>query len=463
MTKPNILLIILDSMRHDTFEEKTLKKLCPNLSKLKKESTFFKNAYAQGPWTVPSHISLFTGLYPSEHNMMFEALGKQILLPPKYVTLPQILKKNGYRTAGFSSNPWIGELSNTNRGYDLFIEANLSVSRNSENFSSWPLIFSFISLVTKPRKLRNSKTVSRVIQYVLSHPRITNKLITIAQRWIDQVSREPFFGFINLMNAHPPYAPSKSFMRKATKRSFSPNRIVKTNYNILRYTQGKHEMNKSELNDAKDMYLASIMQMDYELGRLVDYLKSRDLFKKTVLIIVPDHGKNLGDHSRSNDYHQLTDIFLKTPIIVHYPKSFKKGVEIDRNTDIIDIYYTILSLSGIQAQRKRDSLMDVVKGFDKGFAYAETPIPFSKQGSEKDYVRIVWMNGIKFVRSKVKGDVIQCETLGSEPRITSKGMMKNIGKGAHCLDLFDSNLIKPRSKKGELDGAISKIKMKGRL
>ena len=69
MKLPNILLLMLDSARVDKlscygYDRKTT----PNIDNLSKDGTLFTNTITQAPWTLPSHISLFTGLYPTEHK-----------------------------------------------------------------------------------------------------------------------------------------------------------------------------------------------------------------------------------------------------------------------------------------------------------------------------------------------------------------------------------------------------------
>ena len=104
-TPPNVLLIVLDTTRADRissfgYERQTT----PNLDGFAEEGILFENCTTPGPWTLPSHASLFTGLYARDHKTTCEPPRR---LAERMTTLAEVLSQNGYRTAGFSNNPWL--------------------------------------------------------------------------------------------------------------------------------------------------------------------------------------------------------------------------------------------------------------------------------------------------------------------------------------------------------------------
>ena len=115
---PNIILIICDTLsaKHMSlyaYERRTT----PNLERLVEEGfTVYTRCFAPAPWTNPSHASLFTGLYPSEHGI--DGVKSQIGM--NTITLPWILKEIGYKTIGISNNLLInGQFV---KGWDKFFE-----------------------------------------------------------------------------------------------------------------------------------------------------------------------------------------------------------------------------------------------------------------------------------------------------------------------------------------------------
>ena len=109
---PHIFFILVDTLRNDHisgygYERKTT----PNLDEYSKDMAVFEHAFSPSPWTLPSVISTFTGLYPSQHGALkiyFEEQGPviehyDIDLAP----LVNSLKDQGYMAAGFITNPWV--------------------------------------------------------------------------------------------------------------------------------------------------------------------------------------------------------------------------------------------------------------------------------------------------------------------------------------------------------------------
>src|SRR3989454_11938400 len=95
---PNVVLITLDTTRADRMGFLGSDRgLTPNLDALARQAVTFSRAYAQVPLTTPSHAAILSGTYPQFNhvNYMGDPLGKSVPF------LPDILHRNGYRTAAF--------------------------------------------------------------------------------------------------------------------------------------------------------------------------------------------------------------------------------------------------------------------------------------------------------------------------------------------------------------------------
>jgi arylsulfatase A-like enzyme len=116
--KPDILLIILDTLRRDRLSIYGHQRpTSPGFDEFASQSTLFERAVAPSQWTIPAHSSLFTGLYPTAHGVI-EAYGQ---LSPAHPTLAEILQVGGYHTIAFCNNPLVGALDNgLQRGFDQF-------------------------------------------------------------------------------------------------------------------------------------------------------------------------------------------------------------------------------------------------------------------------------------------------------------------------------------------------------
>ncbi|MCP4660656.1 MAG: sulfatase-like hydrolase/transferase, partial [bacterium] len=96
--RTSIVLITLDTTRRDALGVYGGDRgVTPHLDELAGSATVFERAYAPAPWTLPSHASIFTGLYPSKHGAGVAADH----LESRFETLPELLRRHGYLTAGF--------------------------------------------------------------------------------------------------------------------------------------------------------------------------------------------------------------------------------------------------------------------------------------------------------------------------------------------------------------------------
>ncbi|MDX9816903.1 MAG: sulfatase-like hydrolase/transferase, partial [Smithellaceae bacterium] len=115
--KPNIILVIIETFRVDHigcygYSRNTT----PFIDRFAEESVLFKNMISASSWTMPSHMSMLTGIYPSVHKAT--DYGKK--LDEQIVTLAEVLRKNGYRTAGFISNPTLEAKYGFAQGFDFY-------------------------------------------------------------------------------------------------------------------------------------------------------------------------------------------------------------------------------------------------------------------------------------------------------------------------------------------------------
>ena len=117
--RPNVLMIVLDTQRADRLscygatqgtETQPLSEdrpaTTPNLDQFAQHSTLFERAISPAQWTIPAHASMFTGEYPSTHQVVQADLE----LGSDYPTMAEVLKTNGYQTVGFCNNPLLGVL-----------------------------------------------------------------------------------------------------------------------------------------------------------------------------------------------------------------------------------------------------------------------------------------------------------------------------------------------------------------
>lgn len=168
-TQPNILLVVIDTVRADHvgcygYERNTT----PNLDAFARESVLYRNAYATCSWTKPSTTSLLTGLDCRAHGVLaaFDPL------PPEAPYLPALLQERGYNTAGFSCNHWICE----GDGY----------ARGCADWWHYYGLGTPLPLRDRGGEVDDAVAVNRAIPWI-------------------QSSNSPWFCYMHLMGGHAPY------------------------------------------------------------------------------------------------------------------------------------------------------------------------------------------------------------------------------------------------------------------
>src|SRR3954447_2722901 len=97
-TRPNVVLITLDTTRADRMGFLgSARGLTPSLDAFARTASVFTRAYAQAPTTTVSHATLLTGAYPRAHGV--DRFGAPLAAGAPY--LPDLLRRQGYRTAAF--------------------------------------------------------------------------------------------------------------------------------------------------------------------------------------------------------------------------------------------------------------------------------------------------------------------------------------------------------------------------
>lgn len=314
MTDPDVLFVVLDSLRRDRVSAYGHDRdTTPTLDRLAERATVYEHAVTPAPWTLPSHCSMFTGRFPSEHGVTNGFTDRSLRLPESYPTVAERLAERGYRTVGFSNNPWVGQLSDLNRGFDLFVEWDLEISQRD----------------SAERHRRRDRVLSRLhtgLGLAASQPAVilkrrffTANLVHRAQRWFTR-SSSPAFSFMNLMEAHGPYYPPEWAFRAVERDPPGLLEARTLNTKLIPYMAGRTDLDPGTRERVMAFYEASARYQDAKLGALLDRLEAIDRFDDTLVVICADHGKTLGEYDRSaTPSHYLRNVNTKVPLLVKRP------------------------------------------------------------------------------------------------------------------------------------------------
>lgn len=338
MSDPDVLLLVLDSTRRDRVSAYGHgRETTPTLDTLASEATVFEHAYVPAPWTLPCHCSLFTGMFPSEHGVTNGFTDQRLRLSSDIPTLPEQLSERGYHTAGFSNNPWVGQLSGLDRGFEEFVEWDLEISR-----SDHPIHGRFGSLYSKFHTVLGH--ASRQPLVLLKRRFFTERLVNRASRWLQHTAdtNDPTFTFMNLMEAHSPYYPPQSAFRALGLDRPTALEARRLNVKLLAHIMGRSSLDRDTRARLLEYYDASVKYLDSMVETLLSVLKREGLYEDMLLIICADHGKTLGEYDRDErPPHYVRDVNTTVPLFVKEPNQ-TEPVRIDQPFELHRLFETVL-------------------------------------------------------------------------------------------------------------------------
>jgi arylsulfatase A-like enzyme len=340
---PDVLLVVLDTVRPDALAERLPPAFflppsaplaegearrraqvfaaktsfgAPHLVALAGSGRRFSNAFSTSCWTVPAHASLFTGMEAAQHGVGW----RDPYLPADLPSLAARLHTAGWRTAGFSSNPWISPEFRFDRGFDRFVTGD--VERR-------PWIPWLLALVP---------TVAEEVDATLLWE--DKDGLVLASEALRELSRSPrpSFVFLNLMEAHLPYAPpARVLARGLAGTGESARALQELEQDPLMDLRPGFRWSARHLAGLRALYAAEITYVDDLLGRIVERLRQAGRLDRTVLVVAADHGENLGEHPPLDHQLGLWDTLVRVPLLVHLPEGRGRGVVDDRMVSLADL------------------------------------------------------------------------------------------------------------------------------
>jgi arylsulfatase A-like enzyme len=438
--KPNIVLVILDTVRKDyTGQSSTGEVFTPRLNKLAAEGTVFRNAWANAPWTTPSHASFFTGLLPSAHGCI--AVG--LHLAKEHATMAEILSENGYETAAFFSNPCLTDsASGVLRGFEYKRETSL-FDVNKPNLGAPGQI-----IVDPPPPLPPKVTQKRGDQGGESSCKL-------ASQWLSQRNRKkPFFLFVNILEAHLPYDPPASYREKHLA-DLPPDDMVSVGW-ADKFNARLVPPESVDWKRVHRLYRGDVSNADSLLGTILDALAAKGVYEDSIIIVASDHGEQLGEHDLLGHQFSVYETLLAVPLIIRAPQRFPAGV---RNEPVMltDLFATILDLAGVAGAPSPKYSRSLLTLFDKspskaGESLLSRPI-FSEYGAGEIFAEQMQKLNPKLDTKRFKtayrtvrvGDMRL--TLGSEGSVALYNMAKdpaqdkNVAKAKPDIVKADSALL----------------------
>lgn len=293
---PNILVAFIDTVPYDSIVSSghSVDRNLPTLSALAADGIVFDRAYTTSPWTLPAHFSAVTGLPSHQLGLSFDDQRYSRSIP----TLPQRLRRHGYRNAAVISNTFLHPGSGFERGFDSYEHASraLDVCRTAPGVILdrwWPWFAATVCNWTAGE---------------------------VSDRAIAQLQRDerPVFLLLNYMDAHDPYYVERRCREDGDHRGAPLPRDVAPAAYRKRYYESHRR---------------AIRCIDRQLGRVIEQLDAGG--RRTIVAVLSDHGEQFGEHELVRHGNSLYDQLLHVPLIVKAPSFSPRHVTTPVSTEIL--------------------------------------------------------------------------------------------------------------------------------
>ncbi|MCA9980938.1 MAG: sulfatase, partial [Anaerolineales bacterium] len=402
---PDIIFIVLDTHRADRlgcygYQRPT----SPNLDQFAAQAVLFEQAISPAQWTIPSHASFFTGLYPTAHQVTQSSHSLGTDTPH----LVELVHASGYETVAFCNNPLVGILDNGfQRGFEAFYNYGGAVPHRPQ-----------VSDSLADRAMRRLRRLAAPIQNYFGRSDFAFSLALYAwltpiwSRWAnfkgqneqsvqdvvrflqarEQRETRPLFLFLNLMETHLPYAPPQQFVDSLApimkREPAAPQTMHRWNREAYRWAApvpgGLPPLDAAVLSA---MYDAEVAYQDDYLQALWAALAERQNRTNTLTIVVGDHGDGLGEHGFFGHAFTAYQELVHVPLLLHWPGVLPAGKRVPTAVSTRRLFHTVLDATDrlplTTPLQKSDiqplSLLEVIHGRDveNGTAVAEIYPPLN--------------------------------------------------------------------------------------
>ena len=362
----NVLFITIDDLRPQLgcYGDPLAKS--PHIDRLAARGMLFERAYCQQALCAPSRSSFLTGRYPTTTGIYnIETHIREVM--PDVVTLPQLFRKNGYEslglykvfhlvgfdpdgfgnlndTASWSRPLWLPARSGYGPYGDSIFQASYQacLQKGPLGYGNIPRSLAYEAPVVADSMLNDGETALQAI------------------RLLRELKDSAFFMAVGFYHPHLPFTAPEKYWNlydrgelKLPANQHAPHNappyVMVSDKELRSYTNipDEGEFSDSLKKDLLHGYLASISYVDAQVGLVLDELDRLGLRDKTIIVLLGDHGYQIGEHGLWCKKHTNFEMAVRAPLIISYPDQPNAGASTDRLVEFVDIYPTLAQLAGL--------------------------------------------------------------------------------------------------------------------
>ena len=320
---PNVLLVSIDTLRADHLSSYGYQRpTSPFLDRLAEDGVLFERASSTSSWTVPSMVSLVSGLHPEYHGVV-NGQGTQFgpvlqeVIPEEAVLLAERLRDAGYRTFAITTNEHLSEDFGFAQGFDRY------------------------------RSLGTAD--AEAVQEVLTE-------------WLAELkAAERYFLWLHYFDPHSPYHARAPWIDEfADDAGAMARRVPEVDW-PGQYLQMGIAPGTPRHHYVEALYDSEIRYLD---GALEQVFTQLEVDREDLVAIVADHGEEFLEHGKFGHSDGLYEELVHVPLILRLPSGEFAGRRVATPVSILDVYPTILTAAGVPLEGAHHglALQDVIEG-----------------------------------------------------------------------------------------------------
>ncbi len=325
----DVLLVTIDTLRADLVGAYGHPRpATPRIDAIAERGLLFERHYSAVPKTAPSHTTMFTGLWPSEHGLRRNGH----VLAPEVPVLAEAFAGAGYTTAAVVGSMVLESRFGLDRGFDLY-DDDIPLADGER----------------RGRRTNAERFASDVVDHALAILRSRD-------------DREPLFLWVHVFDPHAPFEAPEAHIQPGSREDFR------------RRVEPSRLFTPDQLINAYIGYELEVAYTDHHLGRLFDAWDQRSGPAGSIVAITSDHGEGLGEHGFLDHGLYLYEEQLHVPLVVRAAGLLPAGERVSQPTSMVDLAATLTSLAGIDSDLPGTDLRTLLQGGAPRPVVAERPL-----------------------------------------------------------------------------------------